>query len=179
MDKDFKPNLTPQQMFEMGSFGGTYWRPIKSKFYKNILKNRHTKYTFLSDIPDNLMTRPFDEYDKTINTYNKKVGTTLQFWEEKGWIKKIHPYGWVEWYCDYYSGKRSDDDERQIKRWEQIAGPNGRFRKWLVTMIMKNGGEKDWNNKEISPAIRQTLQHWGYKLTKSDFDKELKQRNLK
>ena len=26
--KDFKPNLTPKKMFELGSFGGTYWRPI-------------------------------------------------------------------------------------------------------------------------------------------------------
>ena len=25
---DFKPNLTPKQMFQLGSFGGTYWRPI-------------------------------------------------------------------------------------------------------------------------------------------------------
>ena len=29
---DFKPNLTPKEMFALGSFGGTYWRPIKSKF---------------------------------------------------------------------------------------------------------------------------------------------------
>lgn len=176
MDKDFKPNLTPREMFEMGSFGGTYWRPIKSKFYKKILKNRHIKYKFLDGISDNLMIRCFDQYDKKLNKYNKKVGTTLEFWEEKDWIKEIHPYGWVEWYCDYYSGKRSYDDERQIKRWEKIAGPNGRFRKWLVTMIMKKGGKGDWDNPEISPAIRQTLQHWGYKLTKSDFEKELKNR---
>ena len=27
---DFKPNLTPKQMFRLGSFGGTYWRPIYS-----------------------------------------------------------------------------------------------------------------------------------------------------
>ena len=36
---EFTPNLTPQQMFKKGSFGGTYWRPIKSsvtgKTYKN------------------------------------------------------------------------------------------------------------------------------------------------
>ena len=28
---DFKPNLTPYQIFKLGSFGGTYWRPIYSK----------------------------------------------------------------------------------------------------------------------------------------------------
>ena len=178
MDKEFKPNLTPRQMFKMGSFGGTYWRPIKSKFREKEFINKHKKYSFLKDIPDNLMTRSFNDYDKNINTYKKKVGTTLKFWEDKNWMRESHPYGWVQWYCDYYSGKRSSDDERQIKRWQQLAGPNGRFRKWLITMIMKKGGKKDWNNSNISPAIRQTLQHWGYKLTKKDFEKELKNRGL-
>lgn len=174
MDKDFKPNLTPRQMFTMGSFGGTYWRPIKSKFHNTILKNKHKKYSFLKGIPDNLMTTPFDKYDVKLNKYKKKVGTTLKFWENKGWMRESHPYGWVQWYCDYYSGKRSADDARQIKRWQQLAGPNGRFRKWLVTMILKKGGK--WDDESISPAIRQTLQHWGYKLTKKDFENEVKSR---
>ena len=41
---------------------------------------------------------------------------------------------------------------------------------------IKKGTKKDWNNNSISPAIRQTLQHWGYKIKKKDFDKELKNR---
>ena len=36
---EFTPNLTPRQMFKLGSFGGTYWRPIdssvKNKSYKS------------------------------------------------------------------------------------------------------------------------------------------------
>ena len=70
-------------MFKMGSFGGTYWRPIKSKFFSGELKNKHKKYSFLKDIPDNLMTRPFDKYDVKLNKYKKKVGTTLKFWRIK------------------------------------------------------------------------------------------------
>ena len=27
----FTPNLTPRDIFKLGSFGGTYWRPIYSK----------------------------------------------------------------------------------------------------------------------------------------------------
>ena len=30
---EFQPNITPTEMFELGSFGGTYWRPI----YSNIV----------------------------------------------------------------------------------------------------------------------------------------------
>ena len=174
----FRPNLSPRQIFKLGSFGGTYWRPIKSKFYDNILKNKHKKFpnSWWKGIPEEHLTKPFEKYDEKINKYGKKVGTTLQFWEGKNWIKKQDPYGWVQWYCEFYLGRRSKDDARQIKRWEQLAGPNGRFRKWLVTQILKKGRKKDWNNYTISPAIRQTLQHWGYKLKKKDFDKEVKNR---
>ena len=175
---EFTPNLTPKQMFELGSFGGTYWRPIKSKFFKKKLKNKHKKYIWLNNIDSDKLTRPFDKYDKKINRYGVKVGTTLEFWEEKGWIDKKDPYGWVQWYCEFYSGRRSKDDERQISRWSKLAGSNGRFRKWLVTQILKKGTKDDWNNYNISPAIRQTLQHWGYKLTKKDFDKEYNSRNI-
>ena len=175
---EFTPNLTPKQIFELGSFGGTYWRPIKSKFFKKKLKNKHKKYIWLNNIDSDKLTRPFDKYDKKINRYGVKVGTTLEFWEEKGWIDKKDPYGWVQWYCEFYSGRRSKDDERQISRWSKLAGSNGRFRKWLVTQILKKGTKDDWNNYNISPAIRQTLQHWGYKLTKKDFDKEYNSRNI-
>ena len=55
---------------------------------------------------------------------------------------------------EYHNGRRSPDDERQIKRWLSLAGPKGRFRKWLVTNILKDG---KWNDESISPKIRQTL----------------------
>ena len=68
----------------------------------------------------------------------------------------------------------SHDRGCQIARWKGVAGPNGRFRKWLVTQILKKDGT--YNDFSISPALRQTLQHWAYKLTKPDFDKEVKSR---
>lgn len=175
---EFRPNLSPRQIFKLGSFGGTYWRPIKSKFYDTILKNKHKKFpsSWWKGIPEEHLTKPFEKYDVKINKYGKKVGTTLEFWEGKNWINKQDPYGWMQWYCEFYTGRRSKDDDRQIKRWLQLAGPNGRFRKWLVTQIMKKGTKKDWDNYTVSPAIRQTLQHWAYKLKKKDFYKELKNR---
>lgn len=178
---DFSPNLSPKQIFELGSFGGTYWRPIKSKFYKNTLRNYHKKFpkNWWKNIPEENLTRHMDDYDININKYNVRVGTSLQFWESKNWIEKQDPYGWVQWYCFFFMGRRSKDDARQISRWKKLTGPKGRFRKWLVTQIIKKGDESDWNNPQISPAIRQTLQHWGYKLTNKDFNLELKSRNVK
>ena len=178
---DFSPNLSPKEMFELGSFGGTYWRPIKSTFYKTTLKNYHKKYPngWWKNVPEEHLTKPFDQYDININMYKTRVGTSLQFWESKGWIDKQDPYGWVQWYCEFFMGRRSKDDDRQISRWKKLTGPKGRFKKWLVTQIMKKGSKEDWNNHTISPAIRQTLQHWGYKLTNKDFNLELKSRNVK
>jgi len=167
---EFKPNLSPKEIFKLGSFGGTYWRPIHSKVVKKNLKNVHKKYPWWKGIPENHLSQSI--YDKKINKYGVKVGTTLDFWEGKSWIKKYHPYGWVHWYCDFFSGKRCPDDERQIKRWKGLAGHRGRFMRFLVTQILKKGTKKDWDNPEISPKIRQVLQHWGYKLTKKDFNYE-------
>ena len=140
---EFKPDLTPRQIFQLGSFGGTYWRPIHSSITGRNYANEHRKFDFLADIPDNVMTLPWSDYDKNINRYKVKVGTTLEYWESKGWITKHDPYGWVQWYCNFYNGRRiPKEDDRQIKRWVAI--------------------KKRFTRK--TPAVAQTLQHWGISL---------------
>lgn len=165
---DFTPNMTPQEIFEMGSFGGTYWRPIYSSILKEEIKDQYKKYpkTWWKKIPQTFLTTPWEDYDKSINKYKVKVGTTLELWEEKKWIKETHPCGWVQWYCSFYSGKRSNDDDRQIKRWMNTAGPRSRFRRNLINQIRTK--KTKYDDYEVSPKIRQTLQHWGYQLQKSD-----------
>ena len=164
---EFTPNLTPKQIFQRGSFGGTYWRPIYSNVTHKHYKNQHKKYKCLKGLPDDQLTKDWDEYDAHLNLYQVKVGTTLEFWEHKHWISPLHPYGWVQWYCAFYDGQRGPDDERQIKRWSQTAGPNSRFRRALINQIKKKHGK--FNDIAISPRIRQTQQHWAYVLTSHDF----------
>ena len=163
---EFCPNITPKEIFIKGSFGGTYWRSIYSNVTKKHHKNRHVKFKWVKDIPKDKLIKEFKDYDKNINKYKVKVGTTLRFWENKKWIKEQDPYGWVEWYANFYDGRRSKDDERQIKRWKQLTGPNGRFKIWLINLIKKKNGK--YNDYTISPKIRQTLLHWGYEITKND-----------
>ncbi len=167
---DFKPNLSPRDIFKMGSFGGTYYRDIYSSVTKKDYHNVHHKYpkSWFKGIPEDWIIRPWNEYDKSINKYGVKVGTTLEFWEHKHWITKYNPYGWVDWYLGFFMGKRGPDDDRQIKRWLQTAGPNSRFRLRLINMIRKS--RKKYNDPSVSPAIRQTLQHWAYELTLHDFN---------
>ena len=53
-----------------------------------------------------------DFYDVGVNKYGVKC---------KGWINKIDPYGCFQWYCRYWKGRRSEDDQRQIGRWKRIV----------------------------------------------------------
>lgn len=167
---DFTPNLSPNEIFTLGSFGGTYWRPIYSSvnniYYSDVHKQSNLKQLF-DGIPEEMLSTSWKEYNKNINQYRVKVGATLEDWENSNWIYFEHPYGWIHWYCCFYQGYRSKDDERQIKRWKAIAGPNGRFRKFLINLIYKKNAK--WNDYTISPKIRQILQHWGYILTEKDF----------
>lgn len=167
---DFKPNLSPREIFKLGSFGGTYWRPIYSSITNKNYKNMHLKYpkSWWKDIDNTYLVNDWINYDETINKYGVKVGTTLEFWEEKDWIDKRHPYGWIHWYCDFYQGKRSNDDERQISRWSKIAGNKGRFKRQLINMINKKGLK--YNDYDVSPKIRQTLQHWATVIQRDDIN---------
>jgi hypothetical protein len=164
---EFRPNLTPLQVMKMGSFGGTYWRPIHSTVTKKNHKNQHNKYNW--NVDEDILSLPWNEYDKKINKYGVKVGSTLEYWEDHDWIRAQDPYGWFQWYCEFYKGRRSNDDERQIDRWLKLAGPNGRFRRSLINKIDK--AHAKYNDESVSPAIRQTLQHWSYKLSKADYEK--------
>ena len=87
------------------------------------------------------------------------------------------PYGWFQWYCRFFDGRRTEDDGRQIARWLGLASERGRFRKWLITMVVKKGAT--WDDEKISPKIRQTLHHWAYTLTEADFNAELRARAAK
>ena len=63
----------------------------------------------------------------------------------------------------YILGRKSVDNERQIKIWKGIVN---RFKGRLVEMIKDVGGKFD--DYSISPKIRQILLHWDYELTESD-----------
>ena len=161
---EFRPNLTPREIFSQGAFGGTYWRPIHSRVTGRDYRNQHKKYSFLARIPEDMMSCV--RYDVEKNKYGARSGTSLEYWEDHNWIVARDPYGWVQWYCEFYGGRRSADDERQIARWKAFAGPQGRFRLRLVGMIQR--AKTKYNDVKISPVIRQGLHHWAYCITAAD-----------
>merc|ERR1712032_4431 len=112
------------------------------------------------------------KYQTAVNKYGVKCGGSLGMWESSGWIVDCDPYGWFQWYCRFYRGRRCSDDARQISRWCKSAGPKGRFRSQLCNKILAASTTCD--NRTISPVIRQTLLHWGLEITPTVLEKHKK-----
>lgn len=101
--------------------------------------------------------------DITVNKYKVAVGVCLGQWETSGWISPLDPYGWFQWYCRFSLGRRSSDDPRQIQRFRQIVALR---RGQLCNDLIKSGSE--CNDLKVGSVMRQSLQHWAYKLTSAD-----------
>ncbi|KAJ7394421.1 hypothetical protein OS493_000230 [Desmophyllum pertusum] len=101
---DFKPNMTPKEVLQAGSFGGTYFRPIHS----SITGEKYSAEVYKEFPSDwfkglNIKTQVTSSvYRNEVNTYKVKCGGSLEMWESSGWIHKQDPYGWFHWYCRFY-----------------------------------------------------------------------------
>lgn len=132
----FAPDLTPKQMLELGVFGGRYMTDCRDEFPASwfhrarLCPNRH---------------------DPRLNCFRVNASQSLAEWRRKGWINPQDPRGWFQWYCRYYSGRRSADDARQIRRWRAIARH--------VSAIRRNCEPRDL---ECRRRQRQAVLHWAY-----------------
>ncbi|MEI7513355.1 MAG: hypothetical protein WCJ74_01905 [bacterium] len=139
-DKEFKPDLTPKQMLELGVFGGVYMRDCINEFPKDWF----TKAKFAP--------KEIKKHLKELNFFKVNASQSLSVWKEKGWIHKGDPRGWFQWYCRYYMGRRlADEDKTQIRRWKAMKRHLGQIR--------ANCRPSD---VFCRPRQRQALLHWAY-----------------
>ena len=124
---DFGTNKTPIEIIKEGNFGDTYLRDIYSGLNARFYKSSSAEFKELKSIDKKYYCS--DYYDVNVNV---KCGTLLRFWENKGWINEIDPFGWFQWYLRYYLGRTSGDDKRQIKGWKGVVN---RFKGILIKMI--------------------------------------------
>jgi hypothetical protein len=135
-DPDFTPDLTPKEMLAMGVFGGVYMRDCTDEFPKDWFKRaRFSK----------------DGHDSSLNYFKVDASQPLSIWMNKKWIHPNDPRGWFQWYCRYYRGRRSIDDDRQIKRWKAMKRHSAQIKKNCIP-----------GNTTCRPRQRQALLHWGY-----------------
>lgn len=135
-DSDFKPELTPKEMLELGVFGGKYMTDCGKEFPKSW-------YARAKLCPE--------KHDPKLNYFEVNASQPLAVWRKKGWINPDDPRGWFQWYCRYYLGRRHSDDERQIKRWKAM--------KRHIAQLQKNCRHGDLSCRRKQ---RQSLLHWAY-----------------
>ena len=133
---DFKPELTPKEMLELGVFGGKYMTDCRNEFPVSWFRNAKL-------CPE--------RHDPKLNFFGVNASQPLSVWRKKGWIYDEDPRGWFQWYCRYYMGRRCPDDERQIGRWRAIRRH--------VAQIRNNCPKKAL---DCRPRQRQALLHWAY-----------------
>ena len=154
-DPSFTPAYTPQEMLEMGVFEGKYINALSGlpkSWYK-------IKKVLAVDA----------DPDPSLNYFGVKSRQPLSVWREKGWTTKNSPYGWFEWYCHYYLGRRlPKEDDWQIGRWRSfVARHQGQ--------IVAAGVLKDTQARRRQ---RQALLQWAWDSTVEFTDKTQKA-NLK
>ncbi len=84
---DFRPELTPKEMLELGVFGGKYMTDCTDEFsagwfvHARLCPERH---------------------DPGLNYFGVSASQPLSYWQEKGWIYHEDPRGWFQ--CSYQTG---------------------------------------------------------------------------
>ena len=138
-DIQFRPELTPKEMLQMGVFGGRYLRDCQNEFPKNWFTGAKLYPLHQSG------------HDKHLNYFQVEASLPLPVWQAKGWIHPDDPRGWFQWYCRYYMGRRHENDTRQIKRWISM--------KRHIAQILNNCLPYDQTCRKKQ---RQALLHWAY-----------------
>ncbi len=135
-DPQFIPELTPKEMLELGVFGGKYLNDCKREFPNDWF----------------VCAKLSDTKDGNLNYFSVNASQPLSEWVKKGWIHPQDPRGWFQWYCRYFIGRRTpEEDQRQIKRWSAFRRHAGAIRKYCEPYDF-----------QCRKKQRQALLHWAY-----------------
>ena len=136
-DAGFEPELTPKAMLALGVFGGCYLTDCRDEFPAAWFARAKLS-----------PSRP----DPALNFFGVAASQPLSLWREKGWIHPDDPRGWFQWYCRYYRGRRSpQEDVRQIGRWRAMRRHVAQIRSHCEP-----------GDPFCRPRQRQALLHWAY-----------------
>lgn len=133
---DFRPELTPKEMLELGVFGGKYMTDCTDEFPASWFRRAKLCH---------------ERHDPKLNFFGINASKPLAYWRAKGWIYDEDPRGWFQWYCRYYLGRRCPDDIRQIGRWIAFRRHAAQVRAHCFQ------GDLRCRRKQ-----RQALLHWAY-----------------
>jgi len=136
-DAQFRPELTPKQMLELGVFGGKYMTDCRKEFPASWF----AKAKLCAE-----------KHNPKLNYFGVNASQPLAIWRSRDWIYPEDPRGWFQWYCRYYVGRRIPfEDQRQIRRWKAIQRHIAQVKKYC-----RKG------DLSCRPRQRQAILHWAY-----------------
>jgi 2'-5' RNA ligase len=93
------------------------------KEVNDALGERATKVAseFTPDLDDEAMQEAYD----AIYGKSKPQLAGMAQWPKEWMPPGTDPLGWVNWYKSYLAGTRTEDDDRQIRRWKQFKARHG------------------------------------------------------
>ncbi|KAG8623893.1 hypothetical protein KVT40_008869 [Elsinoe batatas] len=172
----FTPNKSPLEILTEGAFGGTYYHPLYSRTLGTTISDdwEHLPSDWLAQL--NVPTQLTSEtYDPEVNKFGVKCGQSIEEWEANGWINaEWDVRGWFQWYERFFRGRRGEDDERQVGRWERCCGERGRWRRALVKGYLRKGIRDvadEGGEEEVSPVLCQTAHHWAWEMRQEELDR--------
>ena len=151
-DPEFKPELSPEKMLELGVFEGKYLCDCQEEFPKEWYAKAK-----LSPLKS----------DPSINFFKIKSRLSLQEWQKRGWIP-IAPgdpdvRGWFQWYCRYWIGRRIPNiDTIQIKRWKAFVRHKAQVEHSLARLPEAKRPQSLADLMFHRPRQRQALLQWAY-----------------
>ena len=123
-------------MLRLGVFGGLYMTDCRKEFPKSWFARAKLSPA---------------KRDHSLNCFGVDASQPLAEWRRKGWLHEDDPRGWFQWYCRYYTGRRHEDDARQIKRWKAFRRHVGQI-----------GTHCEPGDVFCRQRQRQALLHWAY-----------------
>ena len=113
---EFRPQLTPKQMLQLGVFGGKYMTDCTGEFPEDWFE--HAKLC-----PE--------RHNPALNFFGVNASLPLSEWRRKGWIYFEDPRGWFQWYCRYWtqnSRRRTPDpplenDGASLRTTPELSSP--------------------------------------------------------
>lgn len=148
----FMPFYSPQDMLKMGVYGGAFFGAGNALSLLPMLGSVITNDLFKGVPQDKYLN---NTYDPTANYFNLTLPKSDRSFTMPVYLKRMHTYGWFEWYVRYYYGERNKADTWRIRQWQHSISVD-----WYY--IETTGGPSKYADLTFLQTRRQKLLEKGW-----------------
>lgn len=144
----FKPFYSPREMLVLGVFGGAFFGN-KNAWTVGIQLRQTGIFTGL--LPSLFQNSTFDVEQ---NNFGVAPGISDRSFGMPTEKKRLHKYGWFQWYCQYYYGQKSPADVHRILQWAYAINVEWAY---ISELAPYTGGGNRETDLTFLPERRQRL----------------------